>query len=62
MRHEQMTAQPLFETGKIHIDISQIPEFRRNELTDLALELTQKCFARPGEEERYQAWLAKRKK
>lgn len=62
MRQARAAVQTPDETGVIHIDLSQIPEFRRNELADLALALTEKCFSRPGEEERYQAWLSSRKK
>ena len=43
--------------NEIHIDISQIPEFRRIELAKGALELTREVFSMPGAEERYQAWL-----
>lgn len=45
----------------IQIDVSQIPAFRREELARGALELVEQVFSLPGAEERYQAWLAKRK-
>lgn len=46
----------------IKIDFDEIPEYQRGELARFALEVTRNCFAIPGEEERYQAWLAERKK
>lgn len=42
-------------------DVDKIPEFRRNELADLALDLTRALFEQPGEEAKYQAWLKQRK-
>ena len=39
------------------IDSDSIPEFQKNALADMALELTRSCFAIPGMEERYQQWL-----
>ena len=43
------------------IQVSQIPEHDRNELAKMALSVTEAVFSNPGEEERYQAWLAERK-
>lgn len=43
------------------IQVSQIPEYERNELAKMALAVTEAVFSNPGEEERYQAWLAERK-
>lgn len=40
---------------------NQIPEFQRNELSDLVVSLTKALFDIPGEEERYQQWLEERK-
>ena len=45
----------------ISIDISQIPEFRREALAKGALALTEHAFSMPGAEERYQAWLKERR-
>lgn len=45
----------------ISIDISQIPDFRREELAKGALALTEQVFSMPGAEERYQAWLKERR-
>lgn len=42
-------------------DLSKMPEYQRNELSDFAIELTKAIFSRPGEEERYQKWLAERR-
>lgn len=39
------------------IDVDSIPEFQKNTLADMALELTRACFGIPGMEERYQQWL-----
>lgn len=47
--------------NKIHIDIDQIPDFRRIELAKGALALTEQVFSMPGAEERYQAWLKERR-
>ena len=41
----------------IQIDTSQIPKFRCCELAEAAIRLTELVFSRPGEEEKYQAWL-----
>ncbi len=40
-----------------NIDVDSIPEFQRNALADLTLELTRAYFEIPGMEERYQQWL-----
>ncbi len=45
----------------IHIDTVQIPAFRRDELAKGALDLMEAAFSMPGAEERYHAWLKKRK-
>lgn len=39
------------------IDVESIPEFQKNALADLTLELTRAYFKIPGVEERYQKWL-----
>lgn len=44
----------------VDIDVSQIPSVQRNELFDMAIVLHDFVFSMPGEEERYQEWLAKR--
>ena len=38
------------------INVDSIPEFQRNALADMALDLTRACFEIPGMEERYQQW------
>lgn len=48
--------------SNIKIDVNQIPEYQREQLAQFAIELTRRVFARPGEEDRYQAWLYKRQK
>jgi len=45
----------------IQIDTSQIPKFRKEELGKAALLLVEQVFSLPGAEEKYQAWLAKRR-
>ena len=40
-----------------NIDVDSIPEFQRNALFDMALDITRECFSIPGMEERYQQWL-----
>ena len=44
----------------LKINLDSIPEYQRGQLAEFAIELTRKVFAQPGEEERYQAWLAER--
>ena len=39
------------------IDVDSIPDFQKNALADMALEITRACFEIPGREERYQQWL-----
>ncbi len=46
---------------EIHIDTSQIPAFRREELAKGALLLVEQVFSLPGAEEKFQAWRAKRR-
>ena len=48
-------------SGDISIDVSLIPEHARNALARMTLALVEDVFAQPGEEERYQEWLKKRK-
>lgn len=40
------------------IDVDSIPDFQKNALADMALEITRTCFEIPGMEERYQQCLA----
>lgn len=40
--------------------IDEMPKYKRIALAKFVLEATEKCFAQPGAEEKYQAWLAKR--
>lgn len=47
---------------KIKINFSEIPEYQVRALAKAALELTEKVFSIPGEEERYQAWLVEYRK
>lgn len=56
---ENVIFRPVGST-QIRINFDAIPEYQRGELAKFALEVTRNCFARPGEEERYQAWLAER--
>lgn len=44
----------------VRINPDLIPEHQLIELAKWAIELTEKVFSIPGEEERYQAWLAER--
>lgn len=37
------------------IDVDSIPDFQKNALADMALEITRACFEIPGMEERYAA-------
>ena len=41
--------------------LNQVPEYQAKDLARLALEITDAVFSRPGEEERYQSWLAQRR-
>lgn len=36
-----------------NIDVDSIPDFQKNTLADMALEITRACFEIPGMEERY---------
>lgn len=45
----------------IVLNLREVPEFQRNELSDFAIALTKAVFERPGEEERYQRWLEERR-
>ena len=47
-------------TERIHIDTSKIPKFRKEQLAKGALLLVKQVFSQPGEEEKFQAWLARR--
>lgn len=38
-----------------NIDVDSIPDFQKNTLADMALEITRACFEIPGMEERYLA-------
>lgn len=59
--NERIVLHPLSDVN-IKIDVSLIPEYQREQLAEFAIELTRKVFAQPGEEERYQIWLAERQK
>lgn len=49
------------DTNTVQIDVKKIPAFRGKELAEEALRLVEQVFSLPGAEEKYQAWLAKRK-
>ena len=44
----------------ISLDLSAVPDFRRIELADGAIQLARRLFSLPGVEEEYQRWLKKR--
>lgn len=44
------------------IDVNQIPEYQKNQISEFALSVVANCFAIPGMEEKYQKWLAERKR
>lgn len=46
---------------EIVVRTDEVPEFRRIELAKAAIALTREVFSVPGEEERYQEWLAHRR-
>ncbi len=48
-------------SAQVHINCDAIPEYQRSELARFALDVVRNCFARPGEEEKFQKWLAERK-
>jgi len=48
---------PALGQTTLHIDLAAIPDFRREELANWALRLTERTFSVPGAEEEYQAWL-----
>lgn len=41
----------------IDIDVTQIPDYQRNELSKMAIALSEQLFSNPREEEEYQEWL-----
>lgn len=45
---------------EVKLNLSEMPRFRRENLFQFTLELVDKVFSIPGEEERYQEWLARR--
>lgn len=45
----------------VTLNLNAIPEYQQNMLADFAIELTKAVFSRPGEEEKYQQWLANRR-
>ena len=45
----------------IRINLAEVPEFRRIELAKAVLAGMDELFSRPGEEEKYQKWLAERR-
>lgn len=55
------TNNPEEYTESIVIDVSQIPDFRRDELVEPLLPLLAAFYAQPGVQERYEAWLEARK-
>lgn len=59
--HEKIILKPVDE-GSIKIDVTQIPEYQRRQLAEATLEATKRFFSQPGVEERYQIWLANRKR
>ena len=42
------------------INADRMPQYRKDTLADATLELVKHCFAIPGMEEKYQAWLRER--
>lgn len=58
-KYENLILRPVGDCS-LKINVASIPEYQRGELAKFALEVTRDCFAQPGEEERYQAWLAER--
>lgn len=59
-KYEKIVLRPIGDCT-VKVNVSEIPEFQRSQLAEFALELTRNIFAIPGEEERYQSWLADRK-
>lgn len=57
--YEKIILKPAGDVD-VKVDVNLIPEYQRRQLAEFALEVTREVFARPGEEERYQAWLKKR--
>lgn len=59
--YEKFVLKPVCDVN-IKIDVNLIPEYQRCQLAEFALDLTREVFTRPGEEERYQAWLKNRRR
>lgn len=59
--YEKLVLRPVDDVN-VKIDVNLIPEYQRRKLAEFSLELTKEVFSRPGEAERYQAWLQDRRK
>ena len=44
----------------LDMEPDRMPQYRKDTLADATLELVKRCFAIPGMEEKYQAWLRER--
>lgn len=59
--YEKIILKPV-DDAQIKIDVNLIPEYQRRQLAEATLEATKRFFSQPGVEERYQIWLANRKR
>lgn len=44
------------------INVNEIPAYQVRKLAEATVDLMQRIFAQPGEEERFQLWLEQRRK
>lgn len=48
------------EPENFQIDVTKIPDYVRDDLARMAIELCEEYFKQPGAEEKYQRWLKER--
>ncbi len=61
LKLKRIERRGLEQSCEVHINIQEIPDFRRVKLAEGALDLVALAFAAPDAESRYQAWLAERR-
>lgn len=61
IQYDRLVAVPTEEVN-IVVDFDAIPECVCNDLAEATIEATREFFAQPDVEEKYQIWLAERKR
>ena len=57
MEQERRTMPPIVDAKDIHINMEEIPAFRKEEFLRCIIDMVKQAFSDPAEEERYQQWL-----